>query len=673
VGPCSPRIPALLWTGIVFVAMVVLPLTGAQTARGQAATTAPVDMDSLIAAAQDSARAIGVQHVPRYTGAVIGNVSFVQLRNELLSTVNTGFGASATGNLRVDNKRYRLQDRSEQGKLLAVSFQQFMRPDLSARIKFDDTRQFNRVAAIGGRLEDFVLNNRSAEAAVLRQTIQRQRINWDGRIMATALASEKTFKNDDTQWAAVNGGASWGLNVLGTRVSMGARAAYKQTWETSTTLAGINVFDLESFQVPGVEPLGGAEDSVMAKVNIAINDSLSIAADYVDYVGTRSYADQARGSLGSQQVGEENLIWEKETRQYSAVNMILNASPIRGFNLTVRSRHAVSGSDYATQLTRFSETTTDMIGAEMTYATRWGTGFNFRLDRTEQDRNLGPQSTASFNELSRSFVLQATHRLTDRTNVTAGYDTRLTQSFYVDPSNPRDRDQLDNAITARLVSDVWRQKINVTIPFSWTQTDFVNIDQSQSANNRVKTRYDFRPTITYHVSGQFDIHQEYWLAFEFTDFDYNPSDNSLDRNVNFINEFSYRLTPKLSTAMSYRLELHDRGSYTPIVAGGERFFEKDTKDRRDRIVLDVEYRMNNHLSAVVDYDYSQRKDFDVVSGNVIRVTTDGGIEGGVVGRYNWGPGRDLRLILKKANRFGPFNTAAQNDFWIMNSELTYTF
>ena len=55
------------------------------------------------------------------------------------------------------------------------------------------------------------------------------------------------------------------------------------------------------------------------------------------------------------------------------------------------------------------------------------------------------------------------------------------------------------------------------------------------------------------------------------------------------------------------------------------------------------------------------------------MTTDGGIEGGLVGQYNWGQGRQLRLVLKKANRFGAFNVDAQNDFWIMNSELKYTF
>jgi hypothetical protein len=294
------------------------------------------------------------------------------------------------------------------------------------------------------------------------------------------------------------------------------------------------------------------------------------------------------------------------------------------------------------------------------------------MERSERARDFGPQSVGSFNEIGKSFAVEGSHQLTERTSLTAGYDTRLSQSFYIDPSNPRDRDQLDNAVTARLTSTLWENKIQTMVPFIWTRTDFVNIDQSQSANNRVKSRYDFRPRVTFTVNPRFAIEQEYWLALEFTDFDYNETDNSLDRTVAFSNQFRYQLTPDVSTKMVYRLELHDRGSYQPIVPGGERFFERDREDRRDRIELDLRYQMNAHLAAVVDYDYSQKTDRTLSTG-AEQVTADGGIEGGVEGRYNWGPGRELRLVLKKANRFGPFNTAAQNDYWVANSELVYTF
>jgi hypothetical protein len=108
------------------------------------------------------------------------------------------------------------------------------------------------------------------------------------------------------------------------------------------------------------------------------------------------------------------------------------------------------------------------------------------------------------------------------------------------------------------------------------------------------------------------------------------------------------------------------------VPGGERFFEKNREDRRDRMALGMKYRINPNLAAVVDYDYSQKVDRTVSTG-FGQTTQDGGIVGGIEGRYNWGPGRELRLELKKANRFGSFNTEAQNDYWVMNSEIKYTF
>jgi hypothetical protein len=219
---------------------------------------------------------------------------------------------------------------------------------------------------------------------------------------------------------------------------------------------------------------------------------------------------------------------------------------------------------------------------------------------------------------------------------------------------------------------VWKDKVRVNIPVTYTSTDFINIDESQSSNNRRKTRYDFRPGIDFTVNPRFSVRQEYWLGLEFTDYDFRETDNSLDRTISFRNDFRYQLTEALSTTMTYRLELHDRGSYLPIVPGGERFLEKEREDRRDQLLLGARYRINENLSAVIDYDYSEKVDRTIGSTNE-RVTTDGGIQGGIVGKYNWGPGRELRLELKKANRFGEFNTEAQNDFWIMNSELTYAF
>lgn len=671
-GPCSSRISTMLLAGIAFAAMVVLPLTSVRTARGQG-TPGTVNVDSILAAVQDSVRSAGIVHTPVYTGNINGNVTFVQMKNDLRTTTSAGFGSRLMANISLDKKLYRLQDRSEEGKLLGASFNHRFSQAVSFDLGFNERRQFNRAALAGGRLQDFILNDRSINATFLRQeNISRSRFRWDGRMGGAVVGGEKTFKNDDTQWGSVNGGAAYTVGVMGSKITVRGRAAHKQTWETSTTKSGVDVFELESFQRTDVEPLGGGEDSLAASVNVRLNDSLYVQAEYTDYVGTRSYADQARGSLGSQQTGSDNLIWEKETRKSRAVNVVFQARPVQGFTLNVNSRHSVVGADYATQNTRFSETTTDEIGADINYASRLGPVFTSRMSRSEQFRDLGPQSVGSFDEVRKSFAIQGTQKLSRRTNLNVGYDTRISQSFYIDKSNPRDRDQLDNAVTARLTSVIWVDKVDVAVPFSWTTSDFVNIDRTQSSNNRRKSRYDFRPRINFKINPKFSISQEYWLSLEFTDFDFNETDNTLDRNVNFMNEFRYQLTTAISTKMIYRLELHDRGSYLPLVPGGERFLEKDREDRRDRMALGMQYRINANLSAVVDYDYSQKVDRTVSTG-FEQVTSDGGIIGGIVGRYNWGPGRDLRLELKKANRFGSFNTEAQNDYWVMNSEIKYTF
>ncbi len=75
--PFSSRVQPMWVKRIVFVAMVVFPLTCAHFARGQG--VAPnINVDSLIAAL-DTIK-VGISHAPRYEGKVLGNVSNVQMQ-----------------------------------------------------------------------------------------------------------------------------------------------------------------------------------------------------------------------------------------------------------------------------------------------------------------------------------------------------------------------------------------------------------------------------------------------------------------------------------------------------------------------------------------------------------------------------------------------------------------
>jgi len=693
VKACLPRKWTVPLWGLVFVSMV-LPSAMVHTARGQATNQSlnvdslqaalggniaqPVNVDSIIAAVQAQQVGVKLQLKPTYIGNILGNVTFVQMKNVLQTRGRAWGGTILTGLVRLDKKVYRLQNRFEENKVLSATANRRFNPQTAIDVNFSDNRQFSRAVALGGGFQDFILNNISATGGLAYQTLSGHRFRWDGRLGATAVNGEKIFKTDETQSASLNGGAAYTHGLFGTVFTLGLRGARKQTWETSRTATGVNVFALSSFQVPGVEPLGGHEDSVAVAFTAVINDSTKIRVDYVDYLGVKKFADQARGSLGSQVQGEAALIYEKETRSTRGMTIGFNASPFHRVTMRVDARHMVTGTDYENQLTRISEVTADAISTDITYYPFWGSNVTARVERAEQFRWLGPQSVGSFDELRKRFNFSLQHHFKPTLSLQARYDTQLSQAFYVDPTNPRDRDQLDNSVNVSLNSTPW-EPFRVTLSGSYIRTEYVNMDASQSFNNRVKQRYDLRPGFDLRVSDRFSVQQNYGMAWELTEFPFHPDDDALDRTITFSNTFRLTFTQNLNMKFDYLMDLHDRGAYLPLEGTPEplrdtaqRFFIPTNEDRRDRIAVSMRYRIGAHLSAVLDYDYSQRVDF-IDGPDNDNVTRDGGIQGGLVGRYTWGTDKELRFEIKKANRFGAFSNELQNDFWIANSELKYAF
>ena len=246
------------------------------------------------------------------------------------------------------------------------------------------------------------------------------------------------------------------------------------------------------------------------------------------------------------------------------------------------------------------------------------------------------------------------------------------QTFYLRfNDHPRDQDQVEYSGNIQIRSKPFK-KIGASIGSSFIRTDFINIHKSLSSNNRTKTRYDLRPTITYTMTDRITITQTYGLSIEFTDHTFVPEDNFLDRNVTFSNNVSAQLTGKLRSKFFYSYHFHDRGSYLAEEEGGERFLNREREDRRDQVRLEFDYRVTKHFIILGKQEYSRREDRTIGSSNV-RVSEDGGIEGGIRANYSWPNNRSLRFTVLKANRFGSFTAEAQKDYWVVDAEFKYAF
>jgi hypothetical protein len=457
---------------LAFVVMVALPLASVGTARGQ---------DDL-ASIPDSLLNFRYKITPIFEMKTTGNVTYNQLSGNFNNTIVGVNGLSVSTMLSIGDKVYRLQDRNEQQKQFTNSLSKLVRRGFVVTMTHSDMRRLNRAALVTGGFQDFILNNQSLNANATYTSARNKSYGWDGRVMTTIQNNEFAFKEDQGQGARVNGGVRYRL--MGNRIRVKMRGAYNEMTEKSSSV-------LESF-----DGLSTHDDSLLTTVDIKVADSLNVGVDWTDYSYERVFADQARGSTGAQQVGAENLFRETERKELRRYGVNMNTTPMPGLTLKMGATHSEQVSDYVNTPTRYSRVVTDELSGDLDYNMRSGTTVVLRLENTDALRDLGEQSVSSYSDQRQrvSLAVRKSFSPTFSVNVTAAQG--IAQSFYLDfKENPRDRDQIDTSIKANMTSRPF-PKIATRMFFTVSNTEFVNIHQSQSENNRPPQRYDFSPMIT---------------------------------------------------------------------------------------------------------------------------------------------------------------------------------
>ncbi len=631
--------------------MVVLPLTCAQPAWGQGPPTTTVPNDSTVVPAY--------MFMPVFTGTSKAGVSSVKLGGNFRHTFMMSNGLQLQTTLGAEKEDFRLQARSNERKMFQnLLIHRFGMSGWSAQVRHMDNRMFNRVVAVTGGFQDVILNTLTLSATLRHNTINPDNFRWDGNVIAAMADAEKTFKTDVSQGGEVGGG--FGYSLLDRWLVVRGRRYFKNLDVSSSSTAG------------NFEGLFLKEDSTSADVEVHFSDRQIARFEYDEFHAREKFTDQQRGSLGGQIAGAENLIEETRIVEARVMNVGFTSHMLSGLDLRVDAQHADHVTDYAVTRTRFSHNITDFLRSEVKYTFFTGTRASVNIDATKMLKDLGPQSVSSHDRKSREVKVGLTHAFNPAFNISATGSALLIQTFYLRyDDNPRDQDQLEHRVNVQISSRPFR-KISASIGSSLIRTEFINIDGTLSSSNRIKSRYDFRPSITYNMNERISITQNYGLSIEFTDHTFVPEDNFLDRNVTFSNDVSARITDRLRTKFYYGYHFHDRGSYLSAEEGGERYLNREREDRRDQIKIEFSYQLTEKIAVLGKQDYSRREDRTIGSSNV-RVSEDGGIEVGIRGNYNFGANRTLKLTLLKANRFGSFTAEAQRDYWIVDAEIKYAF
>ena len=624
-------------------------------AGGEAADSA---VTVATAAATDSS--IAFRHFtfsPTYVNRITGDVSSVGMSNEMRVAFRTPWRSSINFLLGGEKRNYRLQNRLEDNKRMTASLTQTFRHHLIGTMSFGDSRVFNRSIAVGGGVQDFIVNDRSLSGN-LGYLERFGNVRMDATVRGSAVNGERTFKTDQTLAGGVFGGIAF--ETLNQHIFIQGRTGTGGSDQRSTTADST------------FHGLGASEDSLMASARIVFSDSINFSTDYVDYHADRVFTDQARGSLGGQLGGAENVFEETEFHDVRSTVLTMVSRLPGNFGLNLSASHDEDVFSYAIQQERFSNTTSDGFRGSVDYRMPWRSTATVSFEGSSTLRDLGPQSVSSLTDKRKLVRLGISHRFTPTLNVDLNGSTQLLQSFYLDyAANPRDRDQVDTSVNLRLSSRPYKP-IMATINVAYSGSEFINIDASQSGDNRTRSLYELRPGYTYTMNQWLTIVQNYGLSIEYTDYTYRSIDNYLDRNLTFTNTFLFKPMADVDFKFEYALYLHDTGSYLPDPVTGEELLEVQSEDRRDRTNIRVDYRFTRRIRVFADNLYSRFENRSLVTDSKT-VTTDGQISVGTAGDYDWGKGRSLKFTVARVKRFSPFGAEAEKNFWDARTEFTYPF
>jgi len=612
-------------------------------ARAQAPAPAPADTTR--------SGVSGAKAVPTYTGGIKGDVTQVSLGNRFSLTLTLPGGITSMTSLSADETDYRLQDRRDTNKNFLSSIMYRVHPGLAIDGAISDTRFFNRVITFSNATQDLKNNAQKAEANAQYSRPLGGGLSVNGRSTLGLSRSDQTFVDDQTGAGALHAGVRYGL---GRTVELSARGFLRLTSQDAESGG-------QSFSGLGVE-----EDSVLASVRVSVIDSVKVRAEYSRYLSKEDYLELPRGSFGEQQF-DEPARPERQAKDMRNISVNAEATPLGGLKLTARATHTDGATYFAEAKERTSRDVGDAQEGTLTYSPVSKSVFTFEAGNRTLFHWLGPRRTGSYDDKDIRAKFSWTQTLSTTLRFVAQTGASLTQLFYVDTD--RDRDQAYQFANVRLISKLF-PKVDATVYVSVSKTDYVSVRASFSQNNRAETIYELRPEFTYKINNRLELTQRYGVNIQFADFVFQENENYLDRNMSFSNRLRTRLSSNLGVDFYYALTRHDKGSYLRPDPTAERILEINQKERRDEMKVSFRYQINSHLAVLGANEYSQRRDLLSPSAAVYK---DGGVEVGIDGNYDFGGRRTLKFAMKRVKRFGPFNAPAQEDYWVMDSSLNYTF
>jgi hypothetical protein len=160
-------------------------------------------------------------------------------------------------------------------------------------------------------------------------------------------------------------------------------------------------------------------------------------------------------------------------------------------------------------------------------------------------------------------------------------------------------------------------RCSTAVSFSVSRVKAVSIDSTRSAGNFATTVYQINGSLRLPLHRNLSIGQDYIMTATTRTFDYDESRDDLSRNFRIDTTVADTLFPFAYVRLDHRYYAFDQGEFTPVEAGGSRFY--GVASEQDQQVLEgtIGVRPLAGITFVVKQSLSDTDNRDVVGNRVV--------------------------------------------------------
>jgi hypothetical protein len=245
---------------------------------------------------------------------------------------------------------------------------------------------------------------------------------------------------------------------------------------------------------------------------------------------------------------------------------------------------------------------------------------NLDVSRVRAER----QSTANGLTIARTLTTNLKQRLFGRLWLVGLGSASLFSYQYLLPDSLKDVKEfsVDDRDVATAFGSVGARlgitpRCSTAVSFSVSRVKAVSIDSTRSAGNFATTVYQINGSLRLPLHRNLSIGQDYIMTATTRAFDYDESRDDLSRNFRIDTTVADTLFPFAYVRLDHRYYAFDQGEFTPIEAGGSRFY--GVASEQDQQVLEgtIGVRPLAGITFVVKQSLSDTDNRDVVGNRVV--------------------------------------------------------